>query len=146
MYVYMQEISIENINCKSRSYLHCNGLLFQVVVHFPGIRYLFFFMCVSLSQTSVYRPEQMSLFVSFCQHLVPEFASLMFCQHVIGQSLSPASFLNLSIKSCRTIIQLSCTVLLTNKIYFQYSQELEKFLFICYNHIYSQNKNNFQKG
>ena len=108
--------------------------------------HLCFFMCISLSQTSVYCPEQMPLFVSFCQYLVPDFASLMFCQHVIGQSLSPASFLNLSIKSCRSIILLSCTFLLTNKIYCEYSQGLYKFLFLYPNAIYSQNKNNFQKG
>ena len=96
-----------------------------------GYHICFFFMCVSLSQTSVYRPEQMPLFVSFCQHLVPDFASLMFCQHVIGQSLSPASFLNLSIKNCRTIIYLTCIFLLTNKIYCEYSEGLEKLLFLA---------------
>ena len=91
----------------SRSYLsfklNCIGLLFQFVLHCSGIPSLFF-MCISLSQTSVYCPAQMPLFVSFCQYLVPAFASLMFCKHVISQSLSPVSFLNLSIKSCRTII------------------------------------------
>ena len=100
--------------------------------------HLCFFMCVLLSQTSVYFPEQIPLFVSSCQHPVPDFASLMFCQHVIGQSLSPASFLCLSIKSYRTIIWLSCTFLLTNKIYSEYSQGLEKFLFVCHNPIHSR--------
>ena len=66
-------------------------------------------------------------FISFCQHFVPDFPSLMFCQLVIGQSFSPASFLNLSIKSCRTIIELPCTFLLNNKLYCECS--LEKFLF-----------------
>ena len=94
--------------------------------------HLCFFKCVSHTQTNVYCPEQMPLFVSFCQHLVPDFASLMFCQHVIGLSLNPASLLDISIKSCRTIIQLSCTILLTNKIYCDYSQGLVTFLFLCH--------------
>ena len=115
--------------------------LFYTTLRYPSL----FLLCVS----RLVRPVsivQVLLSVSFCQHLVPDFASLMFCQHVTGQSLSPASFLNLSIKSCRTIIYLSCTVLLTNKIHFEYSQGLEKFLFIYHSHIHSQNKNNFQKG
>ena len=94
--------------------------------------HLCLFKCVSHTQTNVYCPEQMPLFVSFCQHLVPDFASLMFCQHVIGLSLNPASLLDISIKSCRTIIQLSCTILLTNKIYCDYSQGLVTFLFLCH--------------
>ena len=99
---YIKKISREN-NCKSRGYLKCIGLLFQVFFYCSRIHFCFF-ICVSLSQISVQSPEQMPLFVSFCQHLFPDFASLMFSQHVIDQSLSPASILNLSIKSCRTII------------------------------------------
>ena len=99
----------------------------------PGY-HLCFFMCTSLSQTNVYCLEQMPLFVSFCQQFVPDFTSLMFCEPVIGQSLTPPSFLNLSIKSCRTIIWLSCTFLLTNKIYCEYFQGLNKFFFLCHNH------------
>ena len=81
---------------------------------FLQVYHLCLFMCVLLCQISVYSPEQMPLFVSFCQHLVldPFFANLMFCQHVIRQSLSPASFLSLSIKRCRTINRLFCTFLL----------------------------------
>ena len=134
----MQEISRENIYQKSKSYLNCIHLLFQVILHCSRMPSLFFLMCVSLSQTSVCCAQQMLLFVSFCQRPVPDFASLMLCQHVIGQSLSPASFLNLGIKTCRTIMQLSCTFLVTNKN--------EKFLFLCHNPTYNQNKNNFQKG
>ena len=132
-------------------YMPCLGVIYIASAYFFRLfctalgYHLYFFMYISLSQTSVYCPQQMPLFVSFCQYLVPDFASLMFCQHVIGQSLSQASFSNINIKSSRTIILLSWTFLLTNKIYCVYSQGLEKFLFLCTNPIYSQNKNNFQK-
>ena len=110
------------------------GVIQIVLAYFLVV---FVFLCVLLSQTSVYCPEQMPIFFSFWQHLVSDFASLMFCQHVIGQSLSPASFLNLTIKNCETIIWLSCTSLLTNKIYCGYFQWLDKFLLLCHHPVYS---------
>ena len=53
------------LHVMSRSYLNCIGLLFQVVLHCFWIPFLFF-MCISLSQTSVYCTEHMPLFVLFC--------------------------------------------------------------------------------
>ena len=75
VYVYMQEILIENINCKCRSYLNCIGLLFQVVLHCFGIPIFVFFMCVTLSQTSVLLSRAG---VSFCL-ILPATCS-RFCQ------------------------------------------------------------------
>ena len=85
--VEMWQISRENINCKSRSYSNYIELHFRLFCTALGY-HLCVFWCTTLSQNSDHCPEQIKLFVSFCQHLVPD---LILCQHDIGQSLRPAS-------------------------------------------------------
>ena len=106
-------------------------LTFQVFLHCSGIPFLFFYVCLAQSdQCLLSRASFLSHFViTLFQILL--YASLMLCQHVIGQSLSPASSRNVSTKSWGTIIQLSCTILLTKKIYCKYSQGQKKVLFHC---------------
>ena len=88
-------MSRENIDCNLGIIYIVLGLLFMWFCTALGTIFVYF-LCASLSQISVYCPEQMLLFFlshfssTFLQILF--FASLMFCQYVIGQSLSPASF------------------------------------------------------
>ena len=88
--VEMWQISRENIKCKSRSYSSYIDLHFRLFCTALGY-HLCVFWCTILIQNSDHCPEQIKLFVSFCQHLVPDFANLILCQHDIGQSLKPAS-------------------------------------------------------
>ena len=132
------------LHVMSRSQLNCVGLPFQVVLHCSGIPCLFFYVYLAQSGQCLLSKAD----ASFC--LILPVPCSRFCQFDILSayhwSVTQTSlFLNFSIKSCRTMIQLFCTFLLTNKIYCEYSQGLEKFLFLCHDPIYSQNKNNFQK-
>ena len=121
-----QKISIVNL-----------GVIYIAMAYFSrllcislGYHICFFYVCLAQSDQCISSRAD----VSFC--LILPAPCSRFCQFDVLSTChwsvtQPSLLFKSQYKNCRTIIQLTCTFLLTNKIYCEYSEGLEKLLFLA---------------